>query len=235
MLELNRPRETDALSFRQTRIFCPAAQPFDDGAWAETGLGTIVAPLVRAQPRLAWFWFSRYVSDRGDSGDCEIGQIPESFAMDGLYRSLRLRYAVSAQRRDEFERRALDLVEITGANVSDFRDYPWVDDLGGDRFIGADRSRVRRESRANLVARYLDALSRVTLDCLTGPNEEGRFAFEPNDNDQNPHGSSFESMHHLFCNMTDVPTFVLVLGNQFATHWMARPAGVDPYELRLKF
>jgi hypothetical protein len=223
------------LSFRQTRIFVPTAQPFDADSWAETALGAIVAPLVSPAQQLEWYWFSRSVSDGGDSGDCDIAKIPESFAIDGLYRSLRLRYAIPTLAQSEFERRALELIETTGAKVSDFRDYPWIDDLGGDRFVGGDRSRSRRESRANLMARYLDALSRVTLDCVIGPTDEGRHAFEANDGDQNPHGSSFESIHHLFCNMTDVPTFVLVLGNQLATHWMPRPAGVEPYELRVKF
>lgn len=197
--------------------------------------GAIVAPLVNADGELEWFWFSRYVAGREDSGDCDISQIPEGFASGGVYRSLRLRYAVSSGSRDEFERRALGLIERAGAKVSDFRDYPWVDDLGGDRFVGGARSPARRESRASLMAHYLEALSRLVLDCVVGPSDFGRFAFEANDNDQNPHGSSFESMHHLFCNMTEVPTFVLVLGNQVATHWMPRPAGVTPYELRLKF
>lgn len=223
------------LSIRQTRIFVPPDGVFEGDSRVEAVLGTVVSPLIAAHAKLEWFWFSRYVSDRTDSGDCEIAEIPAVFANDGPYRSVRLRYAVSVDERDAFEQRARGLIDDVGAKVSDFRDYPWVDDLGGDRFVGGDRSPERREFRANLVVRYLDALARLTLDCISGPDADGRYTFERNDNEQNPHGSSFESMHHLFCNMTDVPTFVLVLGNQLATHWMTRPTGVEPYELRLQF
>ena len=63
------------------------------------------------------------------------------------------------------------------------------------------------------------ASSRLALDCLTGPDEKGYFHFEKNDNKQNPLGSSFETFHHVFCNITEVPLSVLVFtdaqGKQF--------------------
>ncbi|MDX6504885.1 MAG: hypothetical protein QOE29_2010, partial [Gaiellaceae bacterium] len=222
---------------RQTRIFVPPSSAYAHGAWAETLLGRIIAPLTREHPSLAWFWFSRYVQERDeDVGDCDISQIPTSFEFaGGNLCSVRFRYAIPEEDLLSFETRAQELIDASGARVSDFREYDWVGDLGGDRFVGEDRADARRETRAELVVAFCMAVSRLTLDCLRGPGRKGRYRLEENDSAQNPYGSSFESIHHLFCNMTDVPTFVLLGGDQPATHWMPSTAGGEPSEFRLRF
>ena len=40
------------------------------------------------------------------------------------------------------------------------------------------------------------------------------FRLETNDDKENPHGKTTESVHHMFCNLSDVPTTVLL-----GTHW----------------
>lgn len=222
---------------RQTRIFVPPTRLYDEATWAETLLGRVIAPLTHEHPSLLWFWFSRYVQERDeDVGDCDISQIPASFEFPGsLLCSVRFRYALPEEDRLSFEARAQELIDASGARVSDFREYDWVGDLGGDRFVGEDRSDVRRQIRAELVVAFCTAVSRLTLDCLRGPGRKGRYRLEENDSPQNPYGSSFESLHHLFCNMTDVPTFVLLDGGQPATHWMPRTANGEPSAFRLRF
>jgi hypothetical protein len=41
-------------------------------------------------------------------------------------------------------------------------------------------------------------------------NDQGQWHLEPNEHEQNPEKSFFQSIHHLFCNATEVPTFVEV-------------------------
>jgi len=199
-----------ASSIRQTRIFVPANAPFEDETWIEGLLGHVVAPLVESAPTLTCFWFSRYVLPPGiDDGDCDISQIPEPFFFAGnTSRSLRLRYAIPESDCQAFEDRAQALIAASGCNISDFRPYPWIADLGGPRFLGEDRDDARCATRADLMANFLCALSRLVVNSLRGPDEDGRYRLETADPGQNRHGSSFEAIHHLFCNITDVPTSV---------------------------
>lgn len=58
------------------------------------------------------------------------------FAIDGSHRSLRLRYVVSTQERDGFERRALDLIERTSSNIEVLRGRPRP--MGSNLMSGAE-------------------------------------------------------------------------------------------------
>jgi hypothetical protein len=158
-------------------------------------------------------------------------KIPSSFAhTGGIFRSLRLRYSLRPDDRDAFEHRAGGLIASAGCATSDFRDYDLLGDLGGNRFVGDDRTSDRRERRAQLIVAYLQAVSELVLDAIRGPDTDGRYRVEVNDDEQNPHQSSFESMHHLFCNMTEVPTSALIWAG---THW--NPPGPNPAAVRVRF
>jgi hypothetical protein len=209
------------MNYRQTRIFVPPLVPFDKSFWVETLLGHVVKPLVEKRGGLEWFWFSRYGAPRSDSGDCDITQIPESFAWDdGLYRSLRFRYCLSDNSQSSFEADAGGRITIVGCKISDFRDFPHLDDLANRRFLGGDFTEARRQERAELLARFLCATGCLMLHALTGPDAQGSFQLETNqDQHQNPHGNTFESIHHLFCNITDVPLRVLVSQQAIGTDW----------------
>ena len=208
--------------YRQTRIFAPLAAPFDTSLWAETVLGAIIAPAIPQTQNLEWFWFSRYVCTAlADAGDCDIHGIPQGFLdhQNQFFRSIRFRYSITEEARQAFEDRIQSQIANHGCWISDFRDYPFLEDLGGDRHIGGERTDVRRQRRAQLVAKLYQAISELVIDALVGPDEQGRYRAEHNDNSQNPLGSSFESLHHLFCNITDVPTRVLISQMGVGTDW----------------
>jgi hypothetical protein len=80
---------------------------------------------------------------------------------------------------------------------------------GGDRFIFAEANTTERINRAQKVAYFMDATVRLMLDMLV-QTESGIWRFEHNTHEQNPYGSAFESLHHLFCNATNVPTIVSI-------------------------
>lgn len=221
------------MAYRQTRIFAPYSSPFLDQWWAETIIGHIIKPLVTSGIHLNWFWFSRYVSPRsGDVGDCDINQIPEIYGIypgnqnpqySDLYRSIRFRYSVPNNFQDEFESQAMRFIEHAGCAVSDFRDYDFLGDLGGPRFIENNVSQVRKEERANLVVDYLHSISKLIVDCIEVLHTTEGFALEKSTSMENPNGSIFESLHHLLCNMTNVPLNVLVSETAIGTYWSPPP------------
>lgn len=205
------------MSVRQTRIFVPAGEPETD--WAETLVGRVLRPLTAefAEP-LDWFWFSRYGAPADDSGDCDIAKIPVRYKQpleagaDDRHRSLRFRFAIADDRLAAFEQRARQLIAAHDYCISDFRPYDCVGDTGSHRFLGVENRQPNRAAqRARLVTQFYLATCRLLIDALVGPDEGGRYRLETNDDAYaNPRGSSFQSIHHLFCNITSVPTDVYV-------------------------
>jgi hypothetical protein len=86
-----------------------------------------------------------------------------------------------------------------------------------------------------LVYALLHRTCLLIFHCLISPDENGKYKFEESESDQNPKGSIFESVHHLFCNTTDVPTTVLLAGEwtslQLGTYWM-QPLLIQGDELK---
>ena len=208
--------------YRQTRIFAPLAVPFDPPLWAESVIGHIIGPLVREELSPNWFWFSRYdCTPEMDSGDCDISKIPADFMLPSNrhFRSVRFRYSVPEEARQAFEDRCLSCIRNVGCAISHFLPYDFLGDLGGARHLGGERTEPRQQRRAQLVAEVYQAISRIVIDALVGPDPQGRYRVEQNDNPENPLGSSFESLHHLFCNITDVPLRVLISQMGVGTDW----------------
>jgi len=212
------------MAIRQTRIFVPNAVPYNGETWAETLLGRVIQPLLQSHPTIHWFWFSRYYAPPSiDSGDCDINFVPKEFQINESLRSFRFRFALPDSDTQTFEENGSLRIKDEKCVISDWRDYGLVADLGGNRFVGEVRDNARRTERANLVVSFLHSLSKLVLHTLIGPDTEGRFHIESNDDRQNPLYSSFNSMHHLFCNITAVPLRVLIFsdGSQtfFGTDW----------------
>jgi hypothetical protein len=104
------------------------------------------------------------------------------------------------------------LIGLGGYRISDFRDYDFALDTGSDRFLGVEnRQPGRKGQRATLTTTFYFAISKLVIDALVGPDDRGRFRMETNDDlGQNPRGSTFQSLLHLFCNIRDVPTDVCI-------------------------
>ena len=217
------------MAIRQTRIFVKANEAQD---WAETVMGQVIAPMV---DDLEWFWFSRYVQKiaspgerQEDRDDCNFDRIPGAYkeplnfagGMAPGHRSLRFRFAVDDTAQATFEASLQALITERGYSISHILDYDYVADLGSNRHSGDEhRGAGCRASRAKLVTQLYQSISKLVLDALVS-EANGRFHLEKNDDrGQNPHRSTFETLHHLFCNITAVPTFVLVGPLAVGTHW----------------
>ena len=210
------------MAIRQTRVFVRSNEPADN--WWTTLAGKVFRPLTSDfADRLAWFWFSRYGCSTDDEEDCDIAKIPATYKQSlqpggaRFHRSMRLRFEIDDAQQANFETRLQDLVTQGGYVISDIRDYPrCLEDTGGNRFLGNEnRQPGRADQRSRLVLAFYQITSQLVLDALAGPDAEGRFTLETNDDRQNnPRGSTFQSRLHLFCNITDVPTDVYVFRKQ---------------------
>lgn len=223
------------MAIRQTRIFVPSGDPQE--GWAETVAGRVIKPITEVYCQsLAWFWFSRYADLGPDSGDCDFEAIPESHKQPlgqdprPYHRSLRFRFDIAGGQQPAFEQRLGELVAQAGYAVSDIRDYPaWLEDSGGHRFLGNEnRQPGRAEQRSRLVLSFYQITSKLVLDALVGPDNDGRYRLEANDHSENRLGSTFESLHHLFFNITQPPLRVHlhVGGIAVGTNWMS-PVGIQ--------
>lgn len=210
----------------QTRIFVPNKSPYDKVNWAETLMGQVIAPLVARFPDLRWYWFSRYVQpvEGGDRNDTDLAKVPKEFFVQipepkmQLHRSLRFRFCLPAKQLAEFEAFGETLINAQGCAIADWREWDLVGDVGSGRHIGEDRSPQRCARRADAIARFYHATSVVALNCLVGPDPDGYFRFEQNNDPGAPLGSSFEVLHHGFCNITEVPLCVMVTADDKQIH-----------------
>lgn len=202
---------------RQTRIFVPRDDHFNHPNWAETVYGRIIRPMVDScEEYLEWFWFTRYATPKAESsGDCDINQIqPAERFVDpqtGHYHSIRFRYCMPKERVESFECECGQLIGETGYSISDFRDYDYLADLGGQRHLEEPRTRQRIQERADLVANHYFSIARLILHSLSGPDSDGRFQLP---HQRNPGSETpFHVCHHIFCNATDVPLYVHCIVN----------------------
>jgi len=184
---------------RQTRIFAPHEGLFAHSLWAETVIGLIIKPVViDFRTKLEWFWFTRYFQgSNGDIDDCVFFNIPAKFICPSTrcHKSIRFRYAIDDNTREGFEGNCRELISKAGCAISDFRDYPILADLGGNRHIEEPRSQERRERRSLLVVKNYHSIAELILDALIGPDNQGRFSIEK---------TPFYTFRHILCNAVGI-------------------------------
>jgi hypothetical protein len=209
----------------QIQIFAPATDPYREN-WVEQILGTTVKPVYEQYPDdIRWMWVTRYVKPYDEEHPPGGSPLPKTFRLGRYCRYIWFRVSVARDSRQEILSRALRLATDAGCHThpEGWIDFPIVADLGSNRFIRAQAVQHERARRAELVVRFVDATVKLMLDLLTKA-EDGSWHFEPSTHDQNPKGSVFESVHHLFCNATQVPTTVLLSEAdselRVRTYWM---------------
>jgi hypothetical protein len=127
------------------------------------------------------------------------------------YKSVRFRYTVADERQSDLEDQCRRLINTAGCSISDFRDYPILEDLGGDRHLEEPRTAERRQRRAQLVVEDYCSIAKLILDALIGPDSDGRYCL-PHHRDPDPQRETpFRVLHHVFCNATNVPLYITTL------------------------
>ena len=168
---------------KSLHLVLPKDKRFSGDNWFENFVGNFVLPILDTG-KLHQYWFSRY-EDNGT-------------------RHVRFRFTIDNYKSVQPLVKQL----IKKYNLIDLKDeekYNLVHDLGSQRFRA---NKKQKNNRAQLIFNYLYSIAVLYVDCLR-EDKKGNFHLEKNKNYNNPHGSIFESLHHLFCNMTDVKTYVI--------------------------
>lgn len=171
-------------------ITVPDVPPFErpDG-WFLSFIGAVIVPMTGC-PNVKRFWFTRY-------GGVGVGKEAKfRFETDDIA-------ATTVFMRS--------IVEARGLSMPSVEKYDVADDIGrgeNSRFLGTNASHRDHRRRGELAFDFLHASARLLFDCLVGPSAEGHFALEEEKKSGFNFESPLEQFHHLFCNMTCVPTFV---------------------------
>jgi hypothetical protein len=211
---------------QKIHIFAPRTEnPYQGDNWCEEVLGRVVLPLCRNfEEVLHWFFVGRYGKFNQPVPD-------ERYMLPGTNISEFVAFRVSVQRPalHEFQERALELVNSEKCFADGWHPLNLTGDFPIERYCRPGAKPEMYERRIRLIVNLLDATSKLVLDSLDWDESRG-WHIERNDNeDENPNGSMFESVHHLFCNTTDVPLDTLVLQNRqeevvvtLQTYWSIR-------------
>jgi hypothetical protein len=176
-----RPPKAGATS-RLLHLRFPAGAPYADDNDLASFVGIHVRPLV---PYLDLFWFTRY----GATGSREV-----------KFRFTTTQYSKIRAR--------VEVLEAWQHGQDGCANYNYVGDLGGNRFVPGNRAAHAAE-RALGVYQFLSAGARLYVDSLV-PNGVG-WGLEAETASGYNRETPLETFHHLFCNMTTVPTWAALL------------------------
>ena len=211
------------------KIFPHNREPFNGPDWHLAVLGDVVKPAVSgSRDKAAWCFANIYASEFGGplDGDAKQCEIEESFLLQPPESAPIVRLVKFCFFEDGAALGQAIEAEMNRAGCrGKLLPYSYVQELGADRFLGGARTPDRRQERAEMVARYLDALFRIQLHALDNP--QGTWAYEDNDFvDENPGRSSFESIIHMGCNATEVRLPICEnsgLSSAEVAHWIYAP------------
>jgi hypothetical protein len=177
------PKACGSQPHRSTDLFTCACQTLQRAL--EAFVGEYVLPI---SDHLHWFWFSRY----GRVGFWEV------------------RFRFSTANLDPIENKIQYLTTKFSYGADGCGHYDFINDLGATRFLGQDAVNQQRERRATRVYEFLSASARLFVESIVkDPN--GYWRHETETNSKLNRETSLESIHHLFCNMTGVPTWAALL------------------------
>ena len=175
------------------RFDLPNNPPYDRPDWCWQAYGELVLPFIDTHHPTR-FWFSQY----------EAPNIPKHILV--RYESPAIFDAANL---------SIQPVEHHAFNIHD--------DLGVPRFFGANQRKNDSQLRGSMIFDFLHQASLLTLDQLSH-KEHGYWCLEQSpDQDNNHYGYTLESVHHLFCNLSRVPTAVALIPAAIAQQHQTNP------------
>jgi hypothetical protein len=192
---------------RQVSIYVPAS---DIDRWTTTVLG-VLGPTIQGTT-FEWCWAANYTHPW--DADATADKAPDTFKIENDNKTfgffVKFRYRL--EQWQTFENSVRNVATSRGW-FPVFGDYDLVADLGKDRFLATEQTGTtaqpapRRIQRAELLARFLHQGLLLALDALVQDGAVWRFEHNE-DNQDNPTGSTFQSIVHLVCNLTQAATLV---------------------------
>jgi len=194
--------------FKQTRIL----SKFGDDHWYENILGRLIEPVTRKYEKgLKSFWFSRYEWPAYDLYNLQEKDVPVDFIQNSMTRSVEFRITIYKDILTEFQQEFKTLVKDLGYFAIDFEPYQLHNLLTGPANFSDPIFDDKKKERCAIVDDLYFQISRVTLHALA-TSDGKNFKFEEVSSKAAEHQrpSPFANVHHLFCNITQVPLNVAI-------------------------
>ena len=185
-------------------VALPQSAPFDrpdtiPGNWYDSFLGNVALPAYETG-KLDRFWFSHY----GALGDNP--HVKFRFSTDDFK-------TVNSILQTVISKYSLTLLEEHGLT------YPHEFDIVSDlvpvhekAHYGDNQRHSDHRERGEHLYTFLSGAAVLSLHCLSHTDADGYWYRETNPDVGNNHfGDTTESLHHLYCNLSNVPTAVCVL------------------------
>src|SRR6185437_15616917 len=170
------------LVHKSIRIDLPNQLPFDRDTDLEAFAGEYILPIEK---KLKRFWFTRY------------GVVGQRYIL----------FRFSTTKFEKIEAHINNITNIFGG--AGCEDYDYVGDLANQRFLGTDARTKDKKKRADLVFAFLTASAKLLLASIVR-DADGHWRHENERVSGYNNHTSLESVHHLFCNMTGVPTYAVL-------------------------
>jgi hypothetical protein len=172
---------------KQWKVIIEDKTPYDGLGFLDTFAGEFILPI---EQKLRRFWCSRYWDKTG--------------------KHILLRF--ETENYDAVKPSIEAIQKKFGANAFTEETYDHVSDLGhgeNERFMGSDAREKDPKKRADLVYDFLTASARLYLGCLA-KDTDGHWRLEKDTHSGMNRDTTMQAFHHLFCNMTNVPTYVFL-------------------------
>jgi len=172
---------------KQWKIIIEDKAPYDGLGFLDTFAGDFILPI---EPKLRRFWCSRYWDETGKH----------------------ILFRFETENYDEVKLRIEAIQKMFGTGAFTENSYDYVKDLGHgekERFMGSDAREKDPKKRADLVYDFLAASERLYLGCLV-KHADGHWRLEKDTHSGMNRDTPMQAFHHLFCNMTNVPTHVVL-------------------------
>lgn len=186
---------------QELRVYFPSDR-YPDINWVNEIVGKVVKPIVDTY-EFRWIWVTRYI-------ELVSHAIPPAYEIRhnnlNEVQNAYIRFRLSVEDKSA-QHHARELAQAAGYHTSAWEHYAVVDDLGSNRFIYAEASDSERVERAHHIAMFMSSTTSLLVHSLR--EDRGKWMIESNsDRENNPDNSFFQSVHHLFCNTTEVPLFI---------------------------
>jgi hypothetical protein len=169
------------------KIVIPDTAPYDGLGFLDTFAGEFILPI---EPKLRRFWCSRYQ----------------------VQADKHILFRFETENYDDVRPSIEAIQKKFGPDAFKEEPYDYVGDLGHgerERFMGSDARDKDPKKRADLVYDFLTASARLYLGCLA-KDADGHWRLEKDAHSGMNRDTPMQAFHHLFCNMTNVPTYVVL-------------------------
>lgn len=182
----------------------PKHKPFDRGDWFEAFIGNFVIPILDRK-LIHSYWFSRYSEVRNNQYVNEV------------------RFRIKIKDYSLIESQVDDLIKhFNLASMIGEENYQGAEFLDR-RFNGEKLKKGSPIKRQQLIWNFLYAASSLYVDTFSHKDQDNYWYREENhDRSNNIDGETFESIHHLMCNLSNFSPRVDLLERADQTGKMTR-------------